>query len=252
MAIPVWIQQAIHMYGYLLVFMAVGLESLGVPFPGETTLLAAAVYAGTGGPLNLVLVIIAAAAGAIMGDNLGYLAGYYGGYSLIQRILRLLHLNEVHWQTAQRYFEQHGNKTVFFGRFVTLLRLWTAFLAGASRMRWQTFLFWNALGGIVWASIYGTLGFVLGHNLPLLGRVLRAMGVGGTIVLILVIVGGLGFWLLRRRHDQRPTTTSSGWVPPLPMRRPTSRTVRLVLIGGALVALLDALLAAQVAGIGGA
>lgn len=200
MTLPDWLHHAIAVYGYWVVLVAVGLESTGIPFPGETALIGGAVYAGTGGRLSIVGVIAAAAAGAILGDNLGYSIGRYGGYPLLRRVARALHLNERHLELAQRYFERHGDKTVFLGRFFALLRTWAAFLAGVNQMRWRTFLFWNAAGGICWAVIYGMLGYVLGHNLPLLDRVLRVMGIGGTVALVVVIAGVLGYWYLRTRR----------------------------------------------------
>jgi len=222
MAVPAWLDHAILIYGYWVILVAVALETMGVPFPGETSLLAGAVYAGTGGRLNIVLVIVAAAAGAIIGDNVGYSVGRYGGYPLLRRILRFFHLETRGEKTlayAQRFFERHGDKTVFFGRFFSLLRAWTAFFAGVNRMPWPRFLVWNAAGGIVWAIAYGLLGYFLGSNVSALNTVLSVLGVGGAVAIGLVIVAIIGvvIWQLRRaarerahQHDAREHAAEAG------------------------------------------
>lgn len=200
MQIPLWLEHGIIAYGYWAVLVAVLLESMGVPFPGETALLAGAIYAGTTGHLDIALVIAAAATGAIVGDNIGFGIGHYGGYPLLVRATRLLRIDERAVKYAQLYFERHGNKTVFLGRFFSLLRTYVALLAGINRMSWRSFLFWNAAGGVVWAVVFGLLGFILGKNLPLLGMVLRIIGTGGVVALALfaLVVGGL--WYRRRQR----------------------------------------------------
>jgi membrane protein DedA with SNARE-associated domain len=151
-------------YGYLAVLLVVALESMGIPAPGETMLLVAAVTAGTTRALSLPLVIAAAASGAILGDNLGYWIGSAGSTRLLHRYGHLVRLNERKLKLGVYLFQRHGGKVVFFGRFVTVLRMWAAFLAGAHRMRWMHFLCCNALGGILWATGYGLLGYLLGSN----------------------------------------------------------------------------------------
>ena len=202
MLIPSWLEHDIVSYGYWAVLVAVMLESMGVPFPGETALLAGAIYAGTTGHLNIALVIAAAAAGAILGDNIGYGIGHYGGYLLLLRVTHLLHINERAVKYAQTYFERHGDKTVFLGRFFSLLRTYVALLAGINRMPWRSFLFWNALGGIVWAIFYGLLGFILGKNLPLLGTVLHVIGTGGVVALVLFTLAVGVLWYRHRKRLQ--------------------------------------------------
>lgn len=206
MTVPAWLDHAILIYGYWVILVAVALETMGVPFPGETSLLAGAIYAGTGGRLNIVLVIVAAAVGAIIGDNVGYSVGRYGGYPLLRRILRFFHLESRSEKTlayTQRFFERHGDKTVFFGRFFSLLRAWTAFLAGVNRMSWQRFLPWNAAGGIIWAIVYGLLGYYLGGNVSLLGSTLHVLGIGGAVAVGVVIVVIIGAVIWQRRRATR-------------------------------------------------
>jgi membrane protein DedA with SNARE-associated domain len=179
----------LSVYGYWAVLVAVGLESTGIPFPGETTLLVAAVYAGTTHRLNIVGVIAAAAAGAILGDNLGFWVGYEGGFRLLRRYGRYIRLDERKLTLGQYLFHKHGAKVVFFGRFVAVLRAWAAFLAGTNRMPWSRFLPFNAAGGLVWATIYGTGGYYLGKNVHrLTGPVGIATVIIAAIIIIIVLV----------------------------------------------------------------
>lgn len=212
MQIPAWLDLAIQTYGYWMVFAAIAIESMGIPFPGETALLAGATYAGATGNLNIALVILAAAMGAIIGDNLGYLIGRYGGYRLLGRVARYIRLDQSHLDAAQRYFARHGNKTVFLGRFMALLRAWAAFLAGVNQMPWRAFLLWNALGGIVWAVIYGTLGYALGNNLPLLGQVVHTLGVVGVALTVAFVLAVIVYWRMRRKRRLAEGVASGGGV----------------------------------------
>ena len=235
MTAPAWLDHAILTWGYWAVLVAVALETMGLPFPGETALLAAAIYAGTGRPLSIVLVIVAASAGAILGDNTGYAIGYFGGYPLARRILGFLRVKESALTYAQGYFARHGAKTVFIGRFFALLRATVAFIAGVSHMPWRRFLVWNALGGIVWATLYGLLGYFLGRNLPLLGVVTRTIGVGGTILLAVAAVALAVFLVIRRRRAEAELAGAPQPTPPTTPRAtphatpapPTRAAVRL-------------------------
>jgi len=143
------LQHFLVTYGYWAVFVFVAIESIGIPFPGETMLLVAAIDAGTTHQLSIVLVILAATCGAILGDNLGFWIGREGGYRLLRRYGRYIGFNERRVKLGLYLFRKHGGKIVFFGRFVAVLRAWAAFLAGTNRMRWPRFLLFNALGGIV-------------------------------------------------------------------------------------------------------
>jgi membrane protein DedA with SNARE-associated domain len=184
-------------YGYLAVFFGVGIESLGIPFPGETMLLIAAIYAGTSHQLSIALVIVAAAAGAIVGDNLGYWLGREGGVRLVRRYGHLVGLTERRLKLGQYLFLKHGGKVVFFGRFVSLLRAWAAFLAGTGRMPWSRFLLSNALGGVLWATIYGLGGYVLGS---LVYRIRGPVGITVGVAAVLVLVA---LFFLAKRNEQR-------------------------------------------------
>jgi membrane protein DedA with SNARE-associated domain len=146
-------------FGYLAVFALIGIESLGIPAPGETMLVTASVYAGATHNLEIAGVIAAAAAGAIFGDNIGYAIGRKGGYKLLLRFGHRVRVKESHLKVARYVFDRHGEKVVFLGRFVALLRTYAAFLAGVGQMEWRRFLVANAAGGIVWALIFGLLGY---------------------------------------------------------------------------------------------
>ena len=184
-------------FGYVAVFFFIAIESTGIPFPGETMLITAAIYAGHTHRLNIVLVIAAAAAGAIIGDNLGYAVGHWGGYRLLRRYGRYIRLHEKRLKLGQYLFLQHGGKVVFFGRFISILRTYAAFLAGTNRMPWWRFLVFNAAGGIVWAIVFGTGAYVLGTQIHNLTR--TATIAGG----ILAVVGIVVFFFFLRRNEAR-------------------------------------------------
>src|ERR1017187_5876393 len=143
------VDHLIQVAGYPLLFALVMAESGGVPIPGETALITAAVLA-SGGKLSIELVIVLAAAGAIVGDNIGYLIGGRGGRWILERPGRFPPQRLDVLRTGEPFFERHGPKAVFFGRFVLGLRVWASWLAGATRMHWRSFAFWNACGGIAW------------------------------------------------------------------------------------------------------
>ncbi len=184
-------------YGYWAILFFVAIESTGIPFPGETILLLAAITAGTTHKLSLPLVIVAAACGAILGDNLGFWVGREGGYRLLRRYGHYIRLDERKLKLGQYLFRKHGGKVVFFGRFVAVLRAWAAFLAGTNHMPWGRFLVFNALGGIVWATLYGLGGYILGDNVH---RLTGTVGIIALILAALAIIAGLIFL---RRNEKR-------------------------------------------------
>ena len=129
--------------------------------------------------------IAAAAAGAILGDNLGFWVGREGGFRLLRRYGTYVRLDERKLKLGQYLFRKHGAKVVFFGRFVAVLRAWAAFLAGTNRMPWSRFLPFNAAGGIVWATIYGMGGYVLGKNV---NRLAGPVGIALAVIAALIII----------------------------------------------------------------
>jgi membrane protein DedA with SNARE-associated domain len=182
--------------GYPLLFLLVMAESSGVPIPGETALITAAVLASQG-QLQIELVIAIAAAGAIIGDNIGYVIGRNGGRWLLERPGRFHRQRLQVLETGEPFFERHGPKAVFFGRFVLVLRVWASWLAGATRMPWHSFLVWNALGGICWATGVGLIAYFLGHSA---GNAVQTFGIWGLAAFVL---GALGVFIARRRHQRR-------------------------------------------------
>jgi membrane protein DedA with SNARE-associated domain len=191
--IDAWLES----YGYLVVFVLVMLESVGLPVPGETALIAASLYAGSTHKLDIWWVIAAAIAGAIIGDNIGYSIGRYGGARLLLRHGHRIGLHEDRLKIGIWLFRRHGGKVVFWGRFVSILRTWAAFLAGTNRMPWPRFLVFNAAGGIVWATVFGLLYYFFGSVLSQLSTAINVtLGVIGLVAVVAFVV-----WTRRKEHE---------------------------------------------------
>jgi membrane protein DedA with SNARE-associated domain len=187
------VNHLVQVFGYPLLFLLVMSESGGAPIPGETSLIAAAVLASQG-KLQIELVIVLAAAAAIVGDNIGYVIGRKGGRWLLERPGAFQRQRRDVLRIGEPFFEAHGPKAVFFGRFVLGLRVWASWLAGATRMRWPSFLMWNALGGSTWASAIGLIAYFLGHSA---GSAIEAFGLYGLAAVLLALLSG---FLVHRRH----------------------------------------------------
>jgi membrane protein DedA with SNARE-associated domain len=184
-------------HGLPLLFAVVLLESFGIPLPGETALIAFGVLASEG-HYSIVWVIVLAAAAAIIGDNLGYwLIGRVGGRALFRRWRWLNAYADRVLPRAERIMRRHGGKTVFFGRFVSVLRYTVAWIAGLARMEWWKFLFWNAAGGIAWATGVGLIAYYAG------GAAADAIQRYGLFAAVGVVVVLVGVWLVVRRAEHR-------------------------------------------------
>jgi membrane protein DedA with SNARE-associated domain len=183
--------------GYPALFVLVAAESAGVPVPGETALVAAAILAAMG-HLELGLVAAFAALGAVVGDNLGYLIGRLGGRRLLERPGPFEQHRRDILHKGEPFFTEHGPKAVFLGRWVAGLRIAAAWLAGVTHMRWRTFAFWNALGGVVWATSVGLLAYALGDVVE---RIFKDVGIAAITV---VAVGLAGWWAQRRLRRRDP------------------------------------------------
>ena len=183
-------------YGLVLLFVLIAMESAGVPLPGETALITAGVLAARG-DMDIVEVIVVAAAAAIIGDNVGYWVGRLGGRRLLERWEPLeRHAGRVlPW--SERFFKRHGAKTIFLGRFFAVLRVTAAWLAGISRMHWWRFFLWNAAGGICWAVLVGLVSYYLGRAAA---EAINRYGlIAGVAIVALVVLGALVFRFIRRR-----------------------------------------------------
>ncbi len=183
-------------HGLIILFALIALESSGVPLPGETALIAAGVLAQRG-HYSIVVVIVVAALAAIIGDNVGYWIGRKGGRALLARTPVIRDAFEKALPPSERFFARHGAKTVFFGRFVAFLRITSAWLAGITRMPWWRFLFWNALGGIVWAIVVGVVAYKFGEAAA---EAINKYGlIGGIAVVVVLVIGYLGFRFWKKR-----------------------------------------------------
>ena len=201
------LQQLVSAHGYWVVALIVGLESMGLPLPGETILVLAAIYAATEPSFNIWVLILVAAFGAIVGDNAGYLLGRRYGYALLLRYGGRIGMFEARIKLGQYLFLKHGAKVVFLGRFVALLRILAAFLAGVNRMSWRTFLIANASGGIIWAAVFGIGGYFFGKLL------LEVHNAIAPIVLAVALAAFFGCGYLVRRYEDRLTALAERALP---------------------------------------
>ncbi len=198
---------AIGTYGAWIVGGAVAVESMGIPVPGETMLITAAVYAGTTGKLNVAHVVLAAIIGAIAGDNAGFWIGRTVGFRWVVRYRSRLRLTTRRLKLGQYLFQRHGGKVVFFGRFVAILRVLAAVLAGVNCMTWKRFLLFNALGAIVWAGAYGLGAYVFGQTLA------TALSSIGVVLGIVAAAAVVVVFVVARRFEQRLEDTAERALP---------------------------------------
>ena len=181
--------------GPWIIFGVVALESAGVPLPGETILVASALLAATTGQINIVLVVLAAAAGAIVGDGMGYMVGRRFGLPFLRRYGRYIRLDEDRLLIGRYLFFQYGNAVVFFGRFIAVLRMFAALLAGANGMPAARFFFFNITGGICWACLFGFGAYAAGAQMYKISGTLSVISLG------LFIAAGYAFSIFVRRNE---------------------------------------------------
>jgi membrane-associated protein len=189
-------------HGYLVIFLGAALDNFGLPSSGDVVLFAGGFFANNG-QAALPLVMLSGFAGALVSDNSVYWIGRIGGRPLIHRILkiRLLHflINEKSLEKVERYFESHGGKTVFVGRFGPGLRSMTPLFAGVTRMSYHRFIPYNVAAGCVWAVAYSLIGYVFGQYWGELLAVAKSFGFGVVAILVLVLLA----YLLQRRYRRR-------------------------------------------------
>jgi len=179
-----FVEHLIHAYGLLTVALIVGLECIGFPLPGETALLGAAIYSGTKHDLNIVAVILTAAAAVIVGRAVGYVLGRVFGYWLLLRYGSYVRMTEARIKLGQYLFLRHGGKIVFIAQFVPVLRTFAGIFAGANMMPWRDFLFANVMGSIIWSLTYGYAAYALGRQFERLE---------GPVVIFLAVITVVGF-----------------------------------------------------------
>ncbi len=180
--------------GYPVLFVLVMVESMGIPVPGETAIILSGLAANQG-KLSIELVIAIAAAAAIIGDNIGFEIGRRGGRALLEKPGRFERQRRHVLAIGDPFFAKHGAKAVFFGRWLAGLRVWAAWLAGASEMRRRTFFLWNAAGGIGWATSVGLAAYFGGKAVQ---QVIAKAGLYGGIAVVVVL---LALFLLHRRRS---------------------------------------------------
>jgi len=193
------IEQYMLAYGYWAVFFGVMLENAGVPVPGETILLIAGYFAATG-EFHLALVMLIAASGAVIGDNIGFAIGHHYGRGFLLRVGRFFFLTPKRLEHMEKYFENHGNKTILVARFITGLRVFAALLAGASKMPWRVFVVYNVAGAVLWSVVITSVGYLFGQSLPLL---IKWVGRSGTVFLIAAIVIAVIVWRVRKHRSRK-------------------------------------------------
>src|SRR6516162_4688584 len=205
---PTTIENLIQAYGLWVVFAVFMLEGMGIPVPGETALITAALYAGSTHQIGIASVVLVAAMAAIIGDNIGYLIGRSIGIRLIMRYGRHVRLNQARLKMGQYLFLRHGGKIVLCARFVTLLRSFAALLAGVNRMKWPYFLIMNAIGGTSWALLFGGGAYLFGEELR---RVTKPVSLLLLIAAIgLIITGVIFFQRHEKEWEQRAEATFPG------------------------------------------
>jgi membrane protein DedA with SNARE-associated domain len=185
----------VPIYGPWIIFGIVAFESAGVPLPGETILVASALLSATTGEINIVVVVLAAAAGAVIGDGVGYVVGRRLGVPFLRRYGRYIRLDEDRLLIGRYLFFQYGNAVVFFGRFVAVLRMFAALLAGANNMPAARFFFFNITGGISWACLFGFGAYAVG------AQIYKISGTLSVISFCLFIAAGYVFSIFIRRNE---------------------------------------------------
>ena len=185
----------IHHYGYFAVGGLILLEDFGVPSPGETTLIAAALYAGLG-DLNIFLVIIAALLGAIIGDNIGFAIGDFGGRPLVERYGKYVLLTKERLDKAEAFFNRNGGKVVVVARFIEGLRQLNGIIAGISEMRWPSFILFNAIGAALWVGLWSTVGYFGGEHID----AFRKYELYFTLAAGVLLVGYIAYRIIKHKR----------------------------------------------------
>lgn len=180
------LEGTLHHYGYLAVAGFIFFEDFGIPLPGETMLIAAALYAGAG-HINVVLVGLIAFGAAVLGDNVGYAIGHFGGRRLIERVGKYVFITPARLDRAEDFFNRHGGKLVVVARFVEGLRQANGLVAGTIHMHWAKFLACNALGAALWVGLWTTLGYIAGDHVEAISRYFTYVAIGLAVLFLAAI-----------------------------------------------------------------
>lgn len=192
-----FLEHIVQHYGYGAVGLIICLEAMGLPLPGESLLIATAIYAATTHQIAIEWVVLAAAVGAIMGDNFGYFIGARLGRPALEKYGPKIGLTLPRQRLGEYLFHRYGGVVVFFGRFVAFMRVFAALMAGSNRMRWSRFLMWNALGGIAWTHLYGIGAYLLGS------QVHYVAGPFGLIIGLVAATVAVGAFLFLKKNEAR-------------------------------------------------
>lgn len=191
-----FIMNLFNTYGYLIITLFVMVETLGIPVPGETTLVAGAIYAAINPTkFSIYLVILFAIIGAVIGDNIGYSIGKKYGKGVINKIENILKTNKNYVQSTEKFFEKYGFKAVFWGRFVSILRMFIPTTAGIHKLEYKKFFLYNLLGGISWAILYGTVGFIFGTNIPFILKMLHDITLTTILIIVIIVI----FYIIKKK-----------------------------------------------------
>src|SRR5579863_3467157 len=186
-------------YGYLAVFFLVMIEDFGIPVPGETILIAAALYAGNG-QLNIVGVGVVGFVAAVIGDNIGFAIGHFGGRALVDRWGKYIFLTEERLAKTERFFERHGGKIIVIARFIEGLRQANGIIAGITGMHWRRFAIFNAIGAALWVGTWVTLGYLAGNHITAIYHYITQYSLYALIAAVVVVAALVVRHLARRRR----------------------------------------------------
>jgi membrane protein DedA with SNARE-associated domain len=212
------LEPTLNNYGYLAVVGLVLLEDFGVPVPGETMLVLGAVYAGAG-RLNVVLVGLLGFCGAVIGDNIGFAIGHFGGRRLVDRYGRYIFLTPERVDKAQSFFERHGGKIIVVARFIEGLRQANGIIAGISGLHWAKFLAFNAIGAALWVAVWTTVGYVSGDNIDTIYHDATRYSTYFAIAFGVVVLAFIVRFVLRRRRAKREREARQGEASEPPTER---------------------------------
>ena len=201
------LEPTLNQFGYLAVFGVVLLEDFGVPLPGETILILGAVYAGTG-RLNVLLVGLLGFLGAVVGDNIGFAIGHFGGRPLIERFGRYIFLTPARIAEATRFFERHGAWIIVVARFIEGLRQANGIIAGTTGMHWARFLLFNALGAALWVGVWTSAGYFFGNHIDAIYKAITTYGLFVGIALAVLLIAYIVRRVLRARSRSRQASSA--------------------------------------------